>query len=115
MSLPEISPLQAMVVNILFGGEKGTRQLQEELSFRGVQMPMHLLSRVLGRAQLAGYICGKYRQWKTPDGRTIREKHYRVSPRGLDAWKKAVAFYAGMDALPQHFQPVSIEQYLADA
>jgi hypothetical protein len=115
MSLPEMTPLQALVVNVLFAGETTTRQLREELAFRGLPMPTHLLYRLLGRAELAGYICGKLRQWQLPDGRTVREKHYRVTPHGLDAWNKTIAFYAGMDPVPDHFQPVSIEQYLADA
>lgn len=115
MSLPEMSPLQALVVNVLFAGEMTTRQLREELAFRGVPMPMHLLYRSLGRAELAGYICARLRQWQTPDGRTVREKHYRVTPLGLDAWNNTVAFYAAMEPVPDHFQPVSIEQYLADA
>ena len=109
-----MSPLQALVVNVLFEGEKTARQIQEELAFRGVSMPMHLVYRVLGRAQLAGYICGKYRRWKLPDGRHFREKHYCVSPLGLDEWKKTLAFYAAMHPVPDDFQPVSIEEYLAD-
>lgn len=74
-----------------------------------------MVYRVLGRAQLAGYLCGRLRHWKTPDGRTVREKHDRVTSQGLDAWKKTVAFHAGMDPVPEDFQPVSVEEYLADA
>ena len=114
MSLPQMTPLQALVVNVLFDGEKTCRQIQEELAFRGVPMAMHLVYRLLNRAQLAGHVWARFRRWKTPEGHTVREKHYRVSSQGLDEWKKMVAFYAAMDPVPEGFQPVSIEQHLAD-
>jgi hypothetical protein len=114
MGLPEMTPLQALVISILFDGEKSSREVRDELAFRGVEMPMPHVYRMLGRAELAGYLCGKYRQWQTPDDRTVREKFYRISPQGLDGWQKTVAFYDALDRPPQGFQPVSLEAYLAE-
>ena len=114
MGLPEMTPLQALVISILFDGEKSSRDVRDELAFRGVEMPMTQVYRLLGRAELAGYLSAKYRQWQTADGRTVREKFYRASRQGLDQWQKTLAFYDALDRPPEGFQPVSLEEYLAE-
>ena len=114
MGLPQLTPLQALVISILFDGEKSSRDLRDELAFRGVETQMPHVYRMLGRAELAGYLSAKYRQWQTADGRTVREKFYHVSHQGLDAWKNTLAFYDAMDRPPEGFRPVSLEEYLAE-
>ncbi len=104
MSLPQMTPLQALVVNILFEGERSSRQIQEELDFRGVPMKMPLVYRMLGRLELAEYVWARYRQYQTPDGRTIRERHYRVSEAGLGEWRATVDFYQVMAPPQKYFQ-----------
>ena len=101
-----MTPLQALVVNILFQGEQSSRQIRDELDFRGVAMKMPLVYRLLGRLELTEYVYGRYRQYQTPDGQTIRERHYRASESGLEAWQKTVAFYRTMLPPPDHFKPV---------
>jgi len=114
MGLPEMTPLQALVISILFDGEKSGRDVRDELAFRGVEMPMPQVYRLLGRAELAGHLLAKHRQWQTADGRPVREKSYRVSRQGLDQWQKTIAFFDALDRPPEGFQPVSLEEYLAD-
>ncbi len=104
MSLPEMTPLQALVVNILFQGERSSRQIQDELDFRGAPMKMPLVYRMLGRLELAEYVWARYRQYQTPDGRTIRERHYRVSEAGLTEWRATVGFYQKMVPPQKYFQ-----------
>ena len=103
MDVPQMTPLQALVVNILFEGELSSRRIQDEMDFLGVAMKMPLVYRLLGRLEMAEYIYGCYRQYQTPDGRTIRERHYRVSETGLKAWQETVAFYQKMLPPPDHF------------
>ena len=110
MGLPGMTPLQALTVNILFDGERSSRQIQDELDFRGVEMQMPLVYRMLGRLELAEYVWGRYRQYQMVDGRTIRERHYRVSETGLREWEKTVAFYGGMHPPPSGFEAVAIEE-----
>lgn len=104
MSLPDMTPLQALTVNVLFEGELPSRQIQDELDFRGVKMQMPLVYRMLGRLELAEYVRGRYRQYQTPDGRTIRERHYRVTESGLKEWYRTVSFYKSMRPPPDHFE-----------
>ncbi len=109
-----MTPLQALTVSILFDGERSSRDVHDELAFHGVEMAMGLVYRMLGRAELAGYVIGKYRVWQTPDGRAVREKFYTVSRRGLDAWHEAVAFYASLIPPPDDFQPLHPDVYLSE-
>ena len=111
MDLPEMTPLQALAVSILFDGERSSRDVHDELAFRGVEMALPQLYRMLGRAELAGYLVGKYRVWQTADGRPTREKFYRVTPLGLAAWHTVVAFYDSLDHPPDDFQPISADEF----
>ena len=88
-----------------------TSELQDELDFRGVQMQIPLVYRMLGRLELAKYVRGRYRQHQTPEGRTIRERHYRVTETGLAEWQQTVAFYAAMLPPPDHFEAVPNDEY----
>lgn len=106
-----MTPLQALVVSVLFERELSSRQIREELALRRVEKKMPLLYRMLGRAELAGYVCGRYCQYQTVDGRRIRERYYRVSKRGLREWKKVKAFYEGLEAPPEDFQAVSMKEW----
>ena len=114
MDLPQMTPLQALVVNILFEGELSSRRIQEELDFQGVKMKMPLVYRMLARLEVAEYVCGGYRRYEMADGRLIRERHYQVSRQGLKMWMKTVAFYAAMDPPPSHFRPTTREEYPDD-
>ena len=53
-ALPEMTPLQALTVNILFQGEKSSRYIRDELAFNGVKRQMSLVYRMLGRLELTG-------------------------------------------------------------
>ncbi|MFH1921842.1 MAG: hypothetical protein ABIP48_18405 [Planctomycetota bacterium] len=44
------------------------------------------------------------------DGRTIRERHYRVSEIGFSEWKKTIAFYTALDLPDDHFRPVPMAE-----
>jgi len=114
MGLPELTPLQALAISILFDGEKSAREVRDELAFHGVEMPMCQVYRLLGRAELAGHLLARHRQWQTADGRPVREKRYCPSRQGLDRWRATVAFYDALDRPPEGFQPASLEEYLAD-
>jgi hypothetical protein len=114
LELPQMTPLQALTVNVLFEREMSSRRIQEELEFLGVKMKMPLVYRMLRRLEIAEYVCGGYRRFQTFDGRLIRERHYRVSRRGLAMWEKTVAFYAAMNRPPEYFQPTTREEYLDD-
>ena len=114
MGLPRMTPLQALTVNILFDRELPSRQIQDELDFRGVKMQMPQVYRMLGRLELAEYVRGRYRQYQTPDGRTIRERWYRVTETGLRQWQQTVEFYKEMVPPPEHFQPLPDDEVHPD-
>ena len=111
MGLPQMTPLQPLVVSMLFEGERSSRWIQDELDFLGVPMKMPLVYRMLGRLELAEYVWGRYRQYQTQDGRTIRERHYRVSETGLAEWRVTVEFYRKMHSPPDHFKPEPVMDY----
>jgi len=100
-----MTPLQALTLSVLFHGELSSRQIRDELEDCGVAMKMPLVYRMLGRLELAEYVWGRYRQYQTVDGRTIRERWYRVSETGLAEWKTTVDFYAGLERPSDQFEP----------
>ena len=106
LTMPEMTPLQALVVSILFEGELPSREIREELALRGLAREASVVYRMLGRMELAHYLCGRYRLWRMPDGRTIRERHYRVSEVGFDQWKATIGFYQALEVPPEGFRPV---------
>lgn len=114
MDLPQMTPLQALVVSVLFDGELSSRRIQDELDFNGVKMKMPLVYRMLARLEVAEYVCGGYRRYQTIDGRLIRERHYQVSRKGLKMWQNTIAFYAALDPPPNNFRPTTREEYPDD-
>jgi hypothetical protein len=110
MDLPEMTPLQALVITILLEGEQTSGQLAEELVAHGVSMRMTSLYRLMGRMEVARYVCGRYRQYQLADGRTIRERSYRVSETGFAEWGKTRAYYATLGPAPGGFQPVPMAE-----
>ncbi|MFH1922514.1 MAG: hypothetical protein ABIP48_21850 [Planctomycetota bacterium] len=50
----------------------------------------------------------KRRHYRMVDGRTIRERHYRVSETGLAEWNKTIAFYTALDLPDDDFRPVPV-------
>ncbi|MHC4401639.1 MAG: hypothetical protein ACYTG0_18365 [Planctomycetota bacterium] len=114
LKLPKMPPLQALVVTVLFDGERSSREIQQELAFRGVEKQMSLVYRLLARMELAEYVCGRYRQYRLVEGNTIRQRYYRLSERGYQAWKETVGFYAALDPPGDDFQPLSREECWAE-
>ena len=109
-----MTPLQALTVNVLFDRDLPSRQIQDELDFRGVRMKMPLVYRMLGRLEIAGYVRGWYRQYQTPDGRTIRQRWYRVTETGEKQWQQTVEFYKAMRPPPDHFQALPDDEEQPD-
>ena len=114
MTLYVMTPLQALVISILFDGETSCRKIQSELAARNVEMEMTLVYRLLGRMKLAGYVQGRYHQYQTSDGRTIRERHYAVDEFGLAQWKKIKDLFDTMSLPREDFQPVTYKEYYED-
>ncbi len=110
MHLPHMTPLQALTVNILFQGDLSSRLIQEELSLHGVRMQMPLVYRMLGRLELTEYVRGEYRKNLAPDGKSIRERYYRVTESGMKAWHHTVSFYNSMPAPPDDLELAAGEQ-----
>ena len=109
-----MTPLQALVINILFDGETSCREIRSKLASRNVEMEMPLVHRLLGRMQVAGYVQGRYRQYQTSDGRAIRERHYAVDEFGLAQWEKTKDLFDTMSVPREDFQPVTYEEYCED-
>ena len=105
-----MTPLQALVIAILLEGEHTSRQLLDELASHEIQMHTTSLYRAMGRMEVAQYVCGRYRQYQLADGRSIRERHYRVSETGFNQWQKTRSYYAALGPPPDHLQPVPMAE-----
>ncbi|MHC4400245.1 MAG: hypothetical protein ACYTG0_11260 [Planctomycetota bacterium] len=110
VSLPELTPLQVLAISVLFERELSSREIQGEMAFLGVERKMQHLYRLLGRLEMDQYVCGRYRQFQTIDGRNVRERHYRVSEKGLNVWQQAVKFYSTVPTPRDDFQPVPMSE-----
>jgi len=92
MSLPSITHLQFAVLGQLLREEKPGRQLRRGLARLGERRSAPAFYQMMARLEGARLVAGRYDQ-KLLDGQLIKERHYRITAAGLEAWKRTRVFY----------------------
>lgn len=92
MNFPVLSALQTLVIEVV-GSERVTgRELRRRLAEHNVRKTGPAFYQAMARMEEAGIVSGEYEQ-KIVDGQIIRERVYRVTGDGAQAFNDTLAFY----------------------
>src|SRR6266702_5109232 len=90
--LPQITPLQFLVLALLAKEELSGRLIRELLAANGVRSSGPQFYQMMSRLERDGYIEGWY-SLKEIEHQVVNERRYRIAERGLNAWRNACDFY----------------------
>ena len=93
MSLPELTHLQFLILEVVADGQVSGRNLREKLAERGVTKTGPAFYQLMSRMEDADYVKGWYEE-KIIDGQRIKERFYEVKGAGLRAVEATRDFYA---------------------
>lgn len=92
MGLPKITHLQVVILSTLSSGSLPGKEVRAALTKAGRAMSLPAFYQATARMEDEGLIVGEYRQ--TPvEAKTLRERVYKLSPRGAAALRQAFTFY----------------------
>jgi DNA-binding PadR family transcriptional regulator len=94
-----MTPLQFLVLWLLLHGRKSGRGLREELGSRGAGMGRAAFSQMIRRMAAARLVRSDFVA-EDVAGRSIRYCVYQATQQGLDRWRDARGFYAGLEEPP---------------
>src|SRR3954451_19839409 len=92
MPLPELTHLQFLVLSTLLDGERSGREVRERLAEAGERKSGPAFYQFMARLEDAGFVEGWYDQ-KVVDGQIIKERRYRVTGAGSEAFQDTRGFY----------------------
>lgn len=90
--LPDLSHLQFLVLAQLRGGERAGRDIRETLKRFRVRQSGPAFYQMMARLEKARLAEGWYTQ-DVVDGQVIKERRYRITTEGRQAWQQCRAFY----------------------
>ncbi len=109
MKLPEMTPLQFLVVQLLFDGRKTTGELRRELAAGGLPSSATALGKLMKRLVAAAFVERRYRQ-RPGHGNTVCECRYQVTDLGVIHWKATRDFYATAPLPPEDLEMAASEE-----
>ncbi len=109
MKLPEMTPLQFLVVQLLFDGRKTTGELRRELAARALPSSGPAMSKLMKRLVAAAFVEPGYQQ-RPGCEHTVRECRYRVTDLGVIFWKATRDFYATAQLPPEDIEVAVSEE-----
>jgi DNA-binding PadR family transcriptional regulator len=90
--IPRLSHLQFAVLGVLGSATKRGKDLRKCLSEHGLKKSGPAFYQMMARLEEAKFVEGWYEQ-QIIEGQIIKERHYRVTGHGIDAFNKTRAFY----------------------
>ena len=93
MSLPDITHLQFLVLQILLDGERSGREVRQKLAENGVRKSGPAFYQLMARMEDAGYAKGRYDE-QVIDGQMIRERRYEITGPGIRVHADTLHFYS---------------------
>jgi DNA-binding PadR family transcriptional regulator len=97
MDYPQLSHLQALVLDCLGAGVLSGRALRERMAEAGVRKSGPAFYQAMARLEEAGFVKGSYTQ-KIVEAQIIKEREYELTGEGERALRDTVAFYASLGA-----------------
>jgi hypothetical protein len=113
--LPNITPLQYLVLHLLFAGRRSGEQLRRDLRSLGVGQSRAAFSRLMDRLIEANYVCPQPLA-RNDNGHTVYYRSYEVTDLGVLQWTAARKFYLNLappshDLLPVESQCAELSVY----
>jgi DNA-binding PadR family transcriptional regulator len=90
--LPAITHLQVLVLEALSDAEQAGRELRAVLAAHRVRRSAPAFYQMMARLEDAAFVEGWYEQ-QVVAGQHLKERRYRITPRGRRARDEARAFY----------------------
>ncbi|MEE8587149.1 MAG: PadR family transcriptional regulator [Acidobacteriota bacterium] len=87
-----MSHLQFAVLSILSGQGRPGREVREQLRKMGFRRTLAAFYQLMARLEEAGLVEGAYQRVEA-DGQFLRERRYRITALGQEAWQAAADFY----------------------
>lgn len=103
MKLPEMTPLQFVVVHLLFCGPKTAGELRRQLEPWAAARSSTAFSKLMRRMQAVAYVETEYLA-EVVHGQTIRQCQYRVTDLGVMVFHATREFYAGFAPPPEDLE-----------
>ncbi len=93
MQIPKLTHLQFAILTALVSGKRAGREIRGRLAEVGSRKSGPAFYQLMGRMEDAGYVTGWYEQ-EIVESQIIRQRHYRITAGGGEAWQRARNFYA---------------------
>ena len=107
--LPNLTPLQYLVLHLLFVGTQSGDDLRRTLRTFGVHQSPAAFSRLMARLVDANYI-DPQPATRSDNGQTVHFRRYQITDLGLFDWNAARKFYLNLAPPSSPPTPVSTEQ-----
>lgn len=106
--MPPLTPLQFLVLSLLFTGPKSSRELRLLLETKKIAISPSALSRLMTCLECRWQI---HRQYIASciAGRNIRQCTFAVTDYGIELWNQTRQFYLELSPPPSDFVPFSNE------
>ena len=106
--LPKLTPLQYLVLHLLFVGEQSGNELRRGLRALGVRQSGAAFSRLMARLVDANYI-DPQSGTHSVNGQMVHHRRYQITDLGLLDWTTARKFYLNLAPPSPDLAPVVTE------
>ena len=107
MLLPQLTPLQFVVVHLLFEGPRAPGEVREALRGLGLGQNPGAFSRLIRRLECGPFVEAVY-DGPRPCG-ALRDCRLAVTDLGVALWKATREFYASLSLPPRELKPVATD------
>ena len=107
--MPQLTPLQFLVVHLLFAGRQSSVELRKAIKDQGVRQGPAAFSRFMWRLAWQGFV-ERDQRVRPAAGHTVRECSYAVTDYGVMAWNQTRQFYAELAGPGPDLVPIATEE-----
>ena len=108
MPLPALTPLQYLVLHLLFVGPQTGQQLREALRALGVRQSRAAFSRLMMRMVIANHVVPRASTFVAA-GQNIRQNLYEITDLGVFDWTAAQKFYLNLSPPSADLMPIATD------
>ena len=102
--LPTLSVLQILILDTMGAGETQSGDLREKLKAAGFRKSAPAFYQAMTRLEDAGLVESRFTTDRI-DGKTVREKHFKVTAEGVRALGEAQDFFDGLEVAAPPARP----------
>jgi hypothetical protein len=108
MSLPELTPLQFLVLQLLFAGPQGGKDLRRKAKAAGAALSPPSFSRLMHRMNRLGYL-QIHDVEEAERFRYVLPRRFELTDLGLALWRRTREFYTRLSDPPDGLKPIVTE------